>query len=47
MPARRLLAIAVAAALATGCVAATKPGLKLDGGPRFEKQEAPPNSFRG
>jgi hypothetical protein len=47
MPKGRLLAIALAAALATGCVAATKPSLQFDGSPRFEKQEMSPNSFRG
>jgi hypothetical protein len=43
MPPRRLLAIALTAALAAGCVAMTNPG-PLD---LREPSEASPNSFRG
>lgn len=43
MPPRRLLAIALGAALAAGCVALTNPApLELR-----EPHQAPPNSFRG
>jgi hypothetical protein len=43
MPPRRLLVIALTAALAAGCVAMTNPG-PLD---LREPSQASPNSFRG